>query len=178
MKKLTFFKQALESAARETFVKCKEKIALEEISGFALYSDPSAMSISVSLNTFDHLEELQEDETGYETYFKWTPGEWKYEMVNAQAFADLSKQLQVWHSQVDSLSFLRYRNDVYNCAVEVLEELKEKKLFKNMSEDFVLMFAVSDFSEHALEIEYVKRLNSQPLAKEFEIWIKEEAESD
>ena len=171
---LDLFKKNLKSLTKETFVKCTKKIDIKNICGFALYSDNSAMTISVSLNTNIHLKENQNKEKGYDIYFKWTPGEWKYEMINSKEYEFLNKMLQDSHNEIEDSYFLKHRNEVYNCGVEILEELKKEGVFRRANEDFVVMFAISDFSEPELEIEFVKRLNSNPKTKEFKEWIESE----
>jgi len=168
------FENDLKAKTKATFIACTGKLDVKEIAGFALYSDNSAMTISVTCNTYEHLKELQSEEVeedGDEIYFKWTPGEWKYELVNAKEFQDLCALLRDTHFDEKSGIFSTHRNNIYSIAVKVLEELKAEELFKDMNDDFVLMFGVSDFSDHKLEISFVKRLNSKELADEFEQWI-------
>jgi Domain of unknown function (DUF4303) len=169
------FEIELKEKTKNTFIGCTEKLNIKDISGFALYSDNSAMTISVSCNTYEHLKEMQEEEKGYNEYFKWTPGEWKYEMINAKEFKNLSSILSDSHFETNNASFLTHRNRIYNIAVKVLEQLKNENLFKETSNDFVLMFAVSDFSEPELEISFVKRLNSEIQSDEFEQWVLSES---
>lgn len=168
------FKKDLKRLTKDTFEKCKKKINLKEISGFGLYSDNSAMTISISLNTYEHLKEMQEDEPGYDLYFKWSMGEWKYEMINLKEFEDLNELLQVSHDQLGQYNFLKHRDSIYNCAVGVLEELRREAVFRRVADDFVLMFGVSDFSEPELEIDWVKKLNSKDKSKEFIEYIESE----
>jgi hypothetical protein len=168
------FRKNLKKITSDTFIKCQEKVNPEEISGFALYSDNSAMTISISLNTFDYLKEMNKEEPGYNEYFKWTPGEWKYEMINAKEFEKLNLLLQKTNFDVDDINFSRHRNEIYNISVRVLEELRLENTFRRMTDNFVLMFAVSDFSEPDLEISYFKRLNKESESNNFEKWIIEE----
>lgn len=165
------FKIELKQKTKITFIGCTEKLDTKEISGFAIYSDTSAMTISISCNTYEHLKEMQQEEKGFDEYYKWTPGEWKYEMINAKEFKNLCILLSEAHFEVNSAAFLTHRNKIYNIAVNLLEELRNENLFKEMSSDFVLLFGVSDFSEVKLEIEFNKKLNSEKLASEFEKWI-------
>lgn len=168
------FKIQLKEKTKETYLTCIEKVDLRNICGFALYSDTSAMSISVSLNLYDNLKELQEEEEGFDSYFKFTPGEWQYEMINAKEFIALTKMLQTAHFKSDENEDINLRNKIYNCSVEVLEELKNEKLFIRTHKDFVLMFAVSDFSNHELENEWFIRLNDKEVAEEFSNWLESE----
>ena len=170
----TNFEAELKKLTGETFNKCLQKLDAAQFSGFALYSDESAMSISVSCNTQEHLKEALEEEKGHDAYFKWTPGEWKYEMVNSKAFETLNGELSQVHLADNGSDFLTHRNKIFRIAVKVLSDLKIERLFRTMSENFVLMFAVSDFSEPEFEIEFVKMLNTPMQVREFEEWIIKE----
>lgn len=167
------FKEELKKITHATFKGCLERLDEKEIAGFGLYSDTSAMTISVSCNTFKHLKELQEDEEGEGVYFRWTVGEWKYEMINSKEFTELTAWMQEESRKTENNQgkFIQYRNYIYKTAVEVLEELKQEGVFSNMHKDFVLMFGVSDFSDVQMEISFVKRLNTVEQAKEFEEWL-------
>jgi hypothetical protein len=165
------FKFLLKEKTEIAFNACVEKLSIENISGFALYSDNSAMTMSASCNTHENLKRLQNKYPGSDVYLKWTPGEWKYELVREKEFQNLCVLLRNEHFSEESSIFSTHRNKIYSTAVEVLEELRAEGLFKTINEDFVLQFGVSDFSDHKLEIGFVKRLNSEALAKEFEDWI-------
>lgn len=165
------FEFELKEKTKIAFNACAEKLDIKNIAGFALYSDNSAMTISASCNTYENLKRLQNKYPGSDVYLKWTPGEWKYELVREIEFEDLCTLLRDAHFDKDAGVFSAHRNKIYSTAVKVLEELRAEGLFKGMNDDFVLMFGVSDFSDHKLEISFVKRLNSEILANEFEQWI-------
>jgi hypothetical protein len=59
--------------------------------------------------------------------------------------------------------FLEHRNNIYSIAVSTLQQLKIEGAFDKMQDDFVLQFGVRDFSDHALEIGFVQRLNAESL---------------
>jgi len=170
-------KKDLKEKTKLTYLGILERLNKEEIAGFALYSDESAMSISVSCNTFQYLEELtyeSEDENreSDRIYYKWTPGEWKYEMINNKEFNTLSEKLRGYAEKlINDAQFLEHVDKTYNMAVEILEELKRENLFEGTKDNFVLMFGISDFSDIPMEISFVRRLNSDKLSSEFENWI-------
>ena len=91
--------------------------------------------------------------------------------MNAKEFQYLCALLRDTHFDENRGVFSIHRNEIYSTAVNVLEELRAEGLFENMNDDFVLMFGVSDFSDHKLEISFVKRLNADVLTQEFEAWI-------
>lgn len=170
------FKDELKDKTRATFNGCVERLDVNNIAGFALYSDASAMTISASCNTFKHLTEMQEEEEGYNIYFKWSVGEWKYETLNAKEFNNLTSLLREENQSNEGNQgrFIENRRTLFNTAVEVLEELKKEGLFDKMLDEFVLMFGVSDFSDVQLEISFAKRLNTEKQAAEFEQWLLSE----
>ena len=168
------FKESLKNVTRSTYETALTKMPPEDLCGFALYSDESAMSISVTINSAPHLAANRERKPRYADYYRWSPGEWKYETVNIAAFKDLNDLLQAALKEVDQGSWRKHRNRIYDSAVRALEELKKEGLFKDVSDDFVLMFAVSELSEQELEIEWVERLNRKSLAEEFAAWLETE----
>lgn len=172
------FQQRLEDLTRVTFKTSLTKLPAPEIAGFALYSDNAAMTISVSLNTFTHLRQLQAKSPEYADYYRWTPGEWRYEMINAKAFAELNQQLRDAHEEVNKVFFDKHQYQVYECAVAVLEKLREEGTFDVLDEEAVLLFAVSDFSDPGFEIKTARRLNDAGKGDQFEAWIESEEEDD
>jgi hypothetical protein len=165
------FELELKEKTKIAFNACVEKLDIKDIAGFALYSDESAMTISASCNTYENLKRLQNKYPGSDVYFKWTPGEWKYELVREKEFQHLCTLLRSEQLSDETEKISAHVTNIYSTAVNVLEELRAEGLFENMNDDFVLMFGVSDFSDHKLEISFVRRLNSKVLAEEFEQWI-------
>ncbi|MFK6999563.1 DUF4303 domain-containing protein [Flavobacterium oreochromis] len=169
-------KEKLKEVTKITFSGCLERISKDELCGFGLYTDESVLSLSVSCNINQHLKELQDEEEGYDEYFKWTMGEWKYEMINHKEFSDINDFLEKEFIKAENNQalFLVHRKKIISIAVEVLEELKEENLFAEMNIDFVLMFGISEFDDKDLEKEIVKRLNDKDKYLEFESWINSE----
>jgi hypothetical protein len=169
-------KEKLKEATKNTYTGCLERISKNELCGFGLYTDESVLSLSVSCNIKQHLEELQKEEEGYDEYFKWTMGEWKYEMINHKRFSEINNFLkEEFNKEGNSqAAFITHRNKIISIAVEVLEELKREGLFEDMNNDFVLMFGISEFDDKNLEKEIVKRLNDEEKFLEFENWIDSE----
>lgn len=65
---------------------------------------------------------------------------------------------------------------MFNTAVEVLLELKHQGLFDKFDEEFILLFSVSDYENIEKEIEWVKQLNAEKPAKQFEEWLIENSQ--
>lgn len=166
-------KRELKDLTKLTFLGCLEKLQKEDICGFGLYTDESVMSISISCNTIAYLKELQQEEEGYNEYFKWSMNEWKYEMINEAPFTDINKQLMLKFEELseDENLFIKHKEVIFNISIEVLEELKKEQLFINLNEEFVLMVGVSELENKELEKYIVKRLNDKDKFIEFENWI-------
>ncbi len=174
---LKWFEKELHKRTEEILLQFRHQYTFDEMCGFALYSDESAMSISVSINTYDFLKEKNLKYPGNDSSFKFSPGEWKFEMFYIAAMEELNSFLQEMHFKVDEKEFDTYRRSIYDIAVKVLEQMKKEKMFP-INEQFVLLFSVSDYSDSDLEISYVKRLNSMKITDEFEYWIKNEVFDD
>ena len=134
------------------------------------------MSISISCNTITYLKELQQEEKGYDEYFKWSMNEWKYEMINEMHFSKINEELLNEHNKISNnqILFIKHKDTIFKIAVEVLEELKEESLFKNLNSEFVLMFGISEFDDKEIEIGFAKRLNDETKFMEFKNWIDSE----
>ncbi|SCC26328.1 protein of unknown function [Gilliamella intestini] len=134
------------------------------------------MSISISCNTITHLKELQQEEKDYDEYFKWSINEWKYEMINEMHFSKINEELLNEHNKISNnqILFIKHKDTIFKIAVEVLEELKEESLFKNLNSEFVLMFGISEFDDKEIEKVFAKRLNDETKFMEFKNWIDSE----
>jgi len=176
MNKLNFsqFENDLYKITKEVFESFQEKKGTESICGFALYSDESASSISISLNTRDHLDELMLANPDDKQYYKWSPAEWKYEGLESNRMNELSRKLFDVATEIEESEFVKFRDQVFDCCVRVLMQMKGEKVFSSTDEEFVLMFSVSDYSDIASEIKWVNTLNDEDLSKEFEEWITNE----
>lgn len=99
-------------------------------------------------------------------------------MFQEELMEELNILLQENNDKRPSNQWLKHRNEIYKIAVDVLSELKQEGTFDGLKKDFVLMFAISDFSDPKLEIGFVKKLNAPKIAQEFEQWLKEELEDE
>lgn len=95
-----YFKKELKAKTKATYENYLQEYNAIPLSGFALYSDESAMSISVSLNTYEYLKSNIEEEPGYDSYFRFSPGEWKTEFYNESVFIELNDLLEKWSNEV------------------------------------------------------------------------------
>ena len=162
----------VEIAARKAFSEVREKHSGDEICGYALYSDASAMSVSPAANSKSHLEDLSEEDPDDADYYRWSTGEWAYEFEGADYFKEASEMLQnESKSQANQSDFENFKLQAYEACVRALETLKEEGFFAKDKEDIVILFTLSDAEIPTKEIEWVERLNSQALSDKFKQWI-------
>lgn len=178
MRELNFqqFKSKLKKSTRKVFLQLTKEY--NDICAFGLYSDESAMSIAVSFNTESYFKEMWESDPDEKESYRWFPGEWFCESYqDSKDFDKLNKQISPNSSLNESFptttEFLEFRDNLYNTAVEVLSELKDEGLFSEFTNEFILLFAVSEFENEEKQIEWVEKLNSEKLSNEFEEWLKE-----
>lgn len=172
------FKSKLKKSIEKAFLQLKQKH--NDICAFGLYSDESAMSISISYNTKNHLKEMWDKDPDEKVYYRWSPGEWFSESYVTDEFEELNKELYLSHLAEEKFSteeeFLEFRENLFNAAVEVLLELKNEGLFDEFDEEFILLFSVSEYENIEKEIEWVKQLNPEKPAKQFEEWLIEDSQ--
>ena len=172
------FKEKLKEVSKQIYLKY-EKQNGDDICGFALYSDDSAMSISISMNTYTYLNEQIKEDPSYECDFRFSPEEWKYDAIESEDIDRLSKLLESAHLRISRSKLATHKDRIFNIATTVLEELKQENLFKALKDDFVLLFSMSEFSDTALLLSSFKQLNSGEMAVRYEQWLEElETEDD
>jgi hypothetical protein len=177
-KEYDLFKKGLKNETKKLYLDFIDTENKDNICGFSLYSDESAMSVSAAINIYSHFNEIIKEESGYDSYFRFSPNEWKYDFIESKGMDDLSTFLQKGLFSTPKQQFIEHRNKIYSIIVDVLEELKNEKIFDGLKDDFVLMFSITDFSDMELEFPFIRRLNSEEIVREFEKWKMEEADDD
>lgn len=161
----------IEQAASEAFLAVRRKFPSQIFCGYALYSDPDAVTVAPAVNSVDHLKKMVGDDPGDAVYYRWSPGEWDHEFEGAEYFKDISILLNNEARKIDSEAKREvFRERVYECCVAVLESMKSKGFFSDMDETGVLVFTISD-GESDLESDWIARLNRRELSEEFRNWI-------
>ncbi|WP_299009177.1 DUF4303 domain-containing protein [uncultured Shewanella sp.] len=158
-------------AARKCFLdlKCEENT---NICGFALYSDPDAVTLNVAVNIESHLKEMQQDDPDDKDYYKWSPSEWKYEAVQPELFRDISYKLFEFSRNISTNDeHENFKKLVFESSVSALISLKNEGVFDFGIDDCVIVFSVLDSDDPTNEIEWIKKLNSTTNSNEFESWI-------
>ena len=167
-------KQEIEAATKKAFLEMFEKHGAEKIYGFALYSDEGAMTVCPSTNTLKHLENADQEDLAY---YKFEPAEWKYEMKGAETdFNNISTKLreELDKNEDNDEWFEDFQMKLYETCIEILEKLKSKNFFKQITgEDIFLNFTVSDYEFEINDLKNtIKRLNENDYRKEYLDWMK------
>ena len=180
-------KDKIEEATRQAFLEMFEKHGKEEIYAFALYSDDGAMTVCPSTNTMTHL--TSQDDWQDDLTCKYGPAEWKYECEGADdLFDEICELCRNEFSEKERDEFLRMREDkidqskigkfrvqLYETCIEVLEKLKSENFFKQIvGKDIFLYFTVSDGFEFSREKwqEVIIRLNDNEYRDEYLAWME------
>ena len=170
-------RQKIENATKKAFIEMFENYGVDEIYGFALYSDEGAMTVCPSTNTLKYFLNIHKDEDSI-AYYKFAPSEWKYEMQGAnKEFKEISNQLynEAIKSGDDEKIFNKFQEQLFNVCVEVLEKLKNENFFKNIiGKDIFLIFTVSDYDFEEKEgfKEILTRSNDNEYVTEYLNWMK------
>jgi Domain of unknown function (DUF4303) len=158
----------IRKATFAAFKKALREIGAEQLCGFALYTDESAMSLSVSINTETYLNKAAKRDPDNRTSYQWSPPEWKEEGYQENLFDKLNDELYEYHEQLsDEGGKGKFTRDFFAACVSVLQELK-KSVPKGISKDFVLLFDISDYDDTPSLITWAKKLNPPKKAKEYE----------
>lgn len=161
----------IEIDASKAFLAVRRKFPNQVFCGYALYSDPDAVTVAPAVNSIGHLQKMTNDDPDDAAYYRWSPGEWDHEFEGAEYFKEISTLLRNEASKANSQAEREvFRQDVYECCVAVLKSMKSKGFFSDMDESGVLVFAISD-GESDLEGDWIARLNRHDLAEEFRDWI-------
>jgi len=159
-------KDAAESAFREV----RSRYPNEEFCGYGLYSDPDAITVCPAVNACAHLEKVIADDPDDEEYYRWSPGEWNHEFEGAGYFREISSSLANEVKGIKSPEeHRRFKQQLYECCVTVLEDIKRDRFFSDMGESGVLVFTVSD-AENESECDWIDCLNRMVLAVRFRNW--------
>jgi hypothetical protein len=175
--KYEFLRNELRKVAEQLYREFVEKHPKENVCGFSIYSDESAMSVSVAINTRKHLEQKIKREPDYAASFRFWTNEWAYQSLESKGLGELNTVLQEAHFAIPERQFAKHREEIFGIMVDVLDELKNERLFDGLREDFILLFASTDFLNLEMAIGFARRLNSETIAREYEAWVKD-GESD
>jgi hypothetical protein len=170
-------KNNLKGIVAEIFKNYIKEHDIKDVCGFSLYSDEDAMSISVAINTYEYLENSIKEFPENPLDFKYNPEEWK-DIIECEELNEYNKTLEEIHFKLKKKQINEYKNKIYKLSVEIINELKEEHYFKNLSDDFLLLFSISSFEFPEIIIEYNKKYNAKNISEEYEQWINEIEEDE
>ena len=162
--------ERIKNAAAKIFRKALGEIGKNQLCGFALYTDESAMSLMATINTREHLQTISENNPAYQKYYRWSPPEWKEENYSPEFFDDINSELsEYFDKRVESDTEENSDNfitEFFESCVRSLESLK-KEIPGDINDNFVLVFEVSDYEDTGTAVNWIRRLNNSTEAAEF-----------
>jgi hypothetical protein len=170
-------KDKLKKIVLEIFNNYIKGHGIKDICGFSLYSDEDAMSVSVAINTYEHLENNIKEFPENLLDFKYNPEEWN-DIIECEELNEYNKILEKIYFKLKKKQHNEHKEKIYKLCVETIDELKEEQCFSNLSNNFLLLFSISSFEFPELVIEYNKKYNSENNVKEYEQWINEMEEDE
>lgn len=169
MNKMKDLSKKIKEAANAAFKKALNEVGKEQLCGFALYTDESAMSLGASINTETHFNAVTKRRPKNRVSNQWSPPEWEKEGFAEEIFDEINDELYDYSDEIgdDDKKFTEFTESFFETCVEVLEDLK-KNIPEGINENFVLVFDISDYEDTDKLVEWAKRLNSSEKVEEFE----------
>ncbi|AMM02911.1 MULTISPECIES: DUF4303 domain-containing protein [Pseudomonas] len=160
--------QALESTALTLVTKALQDLSVEhpdeQFYACALYTDSSAMTMAVAVNSVEALEEKlkgegEEEREELMPYYKWASSEWKYEGWKGEYFKDICKDLR---EASDRSDILRFKERLLSLMVNVLSSLRREGFFSSfkIQEPMLFVTVTDDDGAEELENKTAELLNS------------------
>ncbi len=170
MKNFNFqvFKKELKEKTIESLIQYKQEHGLEDVNGFAFYTDDSFMSIAIFI---DHKSDLQGSDEDMD-FHRFTVDEWRDETY-PDKFHHISELLN--ENDSDDLFFdMEYIHGFCNCLCEIISEMKEEKYFDGVDSNFIWNIGISGYDNPPLFIDIFRKLNTAGLAEKFEKFLIKE----
>ena len=164
----------IRKATVAAFKKALDEFGKDKLCGFALYTDESAMTISVTVNTAPHLQAMNKRDPEDKVANQWSPPEWKKEGYQDSLFNELNDELQENHDENagDDEKFEKFTETFFETCVNALLDVR-KIVPEDINEDFVLVFDISDYEDTEQLIKWAKKLNDPTKAREFQKMMRE-----
>ncbi len=164
------FKKELKEKTIESFVEYKQKNGIDDLCGFAFYTDDSFMTLAVFIDTRSKLEG-DEDEI---EFHRFTVDEWEEGDYPNKKLHLLNKLLEEANDPDDLFYDIEYISGLCNCFVEVIAEMKEGNYFEGVSDDFIWNVGISGYDNPPLSIDIFRNLNTPELTEKFEKFLIKE----
>jgi hypothetical protein len=183
------FKAKLKETARKFYLDYIEDNNITDLCGFALYVyDPRLIIkheiyVAMGVNTLKHLHITEEEYDSCETDKKFNPRSWEYYPSHDSKYMDafttmIETKIEKATPETTKEQYIKFKKELCTILVDILEELKEEKLFDRWTCDFILLFRSCDYYyceplfDPEYEINIMERLNSEKTAYKFSEWIK------
>ncbi|MEN3751779.1 DUF4303 domain-containing protein [Mangrovibacter sp. SLW1] len=99
----------------------------ENFYAFSLYTDSSAMTVSLSANSEEKLKAILDVDSDKseenQRYYRWATSEWAYEGYGADLFSEISKELRL-SPEREHLS--DFKKNLINSLTTVLKKLMKR----------------------------------------------------
>jgi hypothetical protein len=160
--------QKLESTALIIVKKALQDLSVEHpdehFYACALYTDSSAMTMAVAVNSVEALEVKLEEEGKEEReelmpYYKWVSSEWKHQAWKGEYFKDICEALRVANERSDISSF---KENLNSLMTDVLNTLRKDGVFRflKVQEPILFVTVTDDDGAERLENKTAEMLNS------------------
>jgi hypothetical protein len=165
------FEQTLSQATKKLLQKLIKKYGAENLRAFCLYSDEDAGSSVFSFDTYENYKnQISENDESEAEYYKWYFGEWLDDDKLSNDLNQISEMLFGAEYGETAEEFVKHKDRIYQIFISVLADLKSEESFKNLNNDFILMFGITDFENKELELSWIKKLNNEEVFNEFKTY--------
>lgn len=134
----------------------------------SLYTDSSAMSVSLSASSEEKLKSILADEEEQsiecENYYRWAVSEWFYDGYNAGAFSKISKMLREDSSR--EINFAKFKSELIQTLSNVLVRIK-RELPIELNSTVCFVSVTDDNESEEIENSSAKLINDAPLLMAF-----------
>ncbi|WP_323634530.1 DUF4303 domain-containing protein [Pectobacterium polaris] len=134
----------------------------ENFYAFSLYTDSSAMTVSLSANSEGKLKTILDADSdkseGNQTYYRWAISEWAYEGYGSDLFSEISKELRL---SSERESFSDFKNNLINSLTNALRRTNEE-ILKDGREGVIMFVSITDDDD----AEYIENMSSKIINSE------------
>ncbi|HQU86538.1 MAG TPA: DUF4303 domain-containing protein [Pyrinomonadaceae bacterium] len=168
MNKAEELSKNIKEATREAFKKALAEHGKDQLCGFALYTDESAMSLGATVNTDEHFKAVTKRRPKNKVSYQWSPPEWKEEGFEEEIFEEINDELYDYSEELgdNEKEFDEFTQAFFEECVKALEDLKPE-IPADINENFVLVFDISDYEDTDRLVAWAKRLNGAEKTESF-----------
>ena len=131
----------------------------EKIYAFSLYTDSSAMTVSMSANSEERLHLILDEDSDKskenQNYYKWATSEWAYEAYGDYLFSEISQELRL---SADRQNFSNFKRCLVTSLTNVLVRVR-KEIFNDKLASITMFVSVTDDDES----EYIENVSSEKI---------------